>query len=97
MPDGSRDILVEWDERKDRINKEKHGISFETASLVFSDNRRLTFFDVFHSAEEDRFVTIGRVQRVIVVVFTERVGCYRIISARIATKEERKLYYDYRT
>ena len=97
MPDRTNEIYVEWDENKDRLNREKHGICFETAALVFSDDKRITFYDVLHSMEEDRYVTIGKVGRILVVVFTERAGCYRIISARLAVKEERRLYYGYRS
>ena len=43
----------EWDENKNRINKEKHGLSFEVAVHVFNDDRRLEFFDAFHSILEE--------------------------------------------
>lgn len=82
----------EWDEDKDRINKTKHGLSFEVAVAVFNDDNRIEYFDLKHSATEDRYITIGLVDQVIVVVYTFRDPKYRIISARIATPRERKWY-----
>ena len=84
---------VEWDESKDLVNRKKHGISFDTASLVFADPDRITIYDSVHSNGEDRYITIGRVGRILFVVFTERGDVARLISARLATKEERKVYY----
>ena len=51
-------------------------------------------FDFEHSIDEDRYIAIGRVGDIIFVVFTERKQRIRIISARLATESERKLYYD---
>ena len=86
---------VEWDENKNQQNKQKHHISFETASYVFADPFRLERYD--HSEnnvrEEDSFQTIGKVEDVLFVVYTERFESYRIISARLADAEERRLYY----
>ena len=87
-------MKFEWDIKKEKINIEKHGISFKTASLVFNDENRIEYYDQLHSADEDRFITIGLVGKVIVVVYTERLSKYRIISARPATKEERRRYYN---
>ena len=84
----------EWDEEKNKINIKKHGISFETASLVFNDTYYLEIFDFVHSLDEDRYIAIGKVGRVLFVVFTERDDKVRIISARPATKHEEDLYYD---
>lgn len=84
----------EWDEQKNSINKKKHGISFETAMHVFNDPLRLDFFDEIHSVEEDRFITIGKVEDILFVVYTLRQDATRIISARIATPRERRLYHD---
>lgn len=47
---------MEWDDRKNEINKRKHGISFETAAHVFEDINRIEYFDEAHSADEDRFI-----------------------------------------
>ena len=86
----------EWDEEKNRINKEKHdGISFEYAVRVFLDEKRIERYDTEHSTlTEDRWNAIGMVERVLFVVYTERGENTRIISARRATKEEEDEYYD---
>ena len=52
-------ILFEYDEEKNRLNIQKHGLSFETAARVFFDYDRLELYDEIHSTEEDRFNTIG--------------------------------------
>ena len=91
-------IQFEWDDEKDKINKEKHGIDFSTAALVFRDENRLEFYDDAHSEDEDRFITIGQINGVaivVMVVYTERKNAIRLISARRATKQERNAYYDY--
>jgi hypothetical protein len=91
-------MLFEWDEEKERINIAKHGIDFETAARVFADENRLELYDARHSDEEDRYMAIGMigdVMYIVTVVFTERNEAIRLISARKATKQERKLYYDY--
>lgn len=87
--------LIEWDERKNEINRYKHGIDFEDAGLVFADEARIEMFDALHSDEEDRYITIGRVEDVLFVVFTERPEHHsiRMISARRANARERRLYY----
>jgi len=80
--------------KKNKINFAKHGIDFETAMLVFNDLQRIEIYDMEHSKEEDRYNTIGMVNDVIFVVYTERKENIRLISARIATKTERSIYYD---
>ena len=93
----NKDYLIEWDEEKAIQNEKKHGILFEEASLVFLDANRIESFDDSHSESEDRFITIGRVRRIITIIYTVRSGdVLRIISARIATKEEEMEYYGYR-
>ena len=88
------DLRFEWDEEKEKINIIKHGIDFKTASHVFLDLNRLEFYDEKHStAEEDRYITIGLVEEILTVVYTERTTALRIISARAATKKERMAYY----
>ena len=87
-------MKFEWDEQKNKLNKAKHGISFETAALVFYDENYIEMFDFEHSQEEDRYVAIGRVGEVLFVVFTERRENIRLISARLANEKERRLYYD---
>ena len=84
----------EWDYEKNLINISKHGISFQTAIHVFDDEQRIEIYDSEHSIDEDRYIAIGLVGKVLFVVFTERVNTLRIISARLATPVERSLYYD---
>lgn len=86
-------LSFEWDEEKNKSNKIKHGISFETAILVFNDEMRIDLYDKEHSVDEDRFVTIGSVGEIIFVVYTMRAETTRIISARIASRTERNVYY----
>lgn len=90
-------VKVTWDETKNSANQKKHGISFEEArALLATDDARLDIFDELHSIDEDRFVSIGPIARgLIVVVWTERGGAIRLISARLATRGERSLYHDY--
>ena len=84
----------EWDVQKNEQNKAKHGISFETAAFVFSDENHIEMYDFEHSLDEDRYIAIGLVGDVLFVVFTERRQNIRLISARLATEKERRLYYD---
>ncbi len=88
-------LQFEWDEEKNEINKKKHGIDFNTAIHVFDDEDRLEIYDVEHSADEDRYNTIGRVYDILFVVYTARGEKVRLISARLASAAERRLYYDY--
>lgn len=87
-------MKFEWDEEKNLINKKKHNISFETAAYVFQDENYIEMYDFEHSFEEDRYIAIGCVGDVLFVVFTERKETIRLISARLATETERRLYYD---
>ena len=87
------ETLVEWDDNKNRINIRKHGISFETAALVFADEERIEYYDMLHSQDEDRYVVLGCVQGILYVVYTMRDEAARLISARMATPTERKIYY----
>ena len=84
----------EWDEEKNKLNKRKHGVDFETAMFVFNDLQRIEIYDMEHSTSEDRYNTIGMVHDVLFVVYTERKENIRLISARIATKTERSIYFD---
>ena len=85
-------MQFEWDEDKNQENIKKHGLSFQDAEAVFDDPVRIECFDSTHSANEERFITIGLAEEVIVVVYTERKEIIRIISARKATKEEERRY-----
>ena len=86
-------FLLEWDTEKEKINRRKHGISFETAGRIFLDANRFEYYDIMHSTDEDRFVTIGMVDGLLSVVYTERENdILRLISARKATEKERRAY-----
>jgi uncharacterized DUF497 family protein len=87
-------MYFEWDEDKDTVNLRKHGISFRNAARVFLDKNRLEIYDFMHSDTEDRYITIGKVHRILFVVYTVREANIRLISARVATEKERRLYYD---
>ena len=84
----------EWDAKKDRDNRRRHRVSFPEAASAVLDPLSLTIPDPDHSVEEDRFVTIGRSDdgHLLVVVHTERGNVNRIISARPATRRERREY-----
>jgi uncharacterized DUF497 family protein len=84
----------EWNFSKAEVNFKKHGVSFHAASTVFGDPAALTFNDPHHSIGEHRFLTFGfsRENHLLAVVHTERHGKIRIISARRATAQERKIY-----
>ncbi len=86
-------MIFEWDEEKAKLNLKKHGIPFETAAKVFLDENRIEIYDEAHSMDEDRYITIGLAGEVLFVVYTERSAKLRLISARLATPSERKLYY----
>ena len=75
-------------------NLRKHGVSFEEASTALRDSFSATAHDPDHSEDEDRFVTLGvsSIGRLLAVAHTERGNNIRIISARLATKSERKIY-----
>ena len=87
-------LNFEWDEEKARSNLAKHGVGFEDASTVFADPLSLTISDPAHSQTEDRFIILGMSHRgkLLVVVHTERRDNIRIISARPASRRERKNY-----
>lgn len=87
-------MKFEWDEETDQINREKHGISFEIASYVFLDEYYIEMYDFEHSVDEDCYIAIGMVGNLLFVVFTKRGENIRLISARLATEKERRLYYD---
>ena len=78
-----------WDERKDRQNQKKHGVSFEEAQSVFFDDAAREFFDPDHSEDEERFLLVGRSYRLRVLLIChccrESESVIRIISARRAS------------
>jgi uncharacterized protein len=86
-------VEFSWDDKKDRANQRKHGISFSLASLVFSDENRMEQVDE-NSLDEERLITIGLIDgQEIVVVYTMRDGITRLISARGADRYEREDYW----
>ncbi len=87
-------VSVEWDPAKARTNLKKHGVSFQEASSVFDDLLFITFLDMEHSLDEERYITLGLSQRnrLLLVAHTDREEAIRIISARTATRNERKFY-----
>jgi uncharacterized protein len=87
-------VLVEWDPSKASQNLKKHGVSFEEAATVFNDPLSSTIDDPLHSQTEERFIIVGSSQqnRLLVVVHVDRGTRIRIISARLATNYERKIY-----
>ena len=87
-------LVFEWDEKKDRSNRRKHGVSFDEAITVFYDLNSLTIRDPDHSDDEERYIDIGfsAENRLLVVVYTERGDKIRVISARPATGTEKRRY-----
>ena len=84
----------EWDPNKDAKNIKKHGVSFTEAATVFGDPLSTTFPDPDHSIQENRFIIVGlsSTGKLIVIAHTYRNNRVRIISARGATRRERKFY-----
>ena len=87
-------MKIEWDPKKARLNLRKHKVSFEEAATALSDPMAATGADPDHSLTEDRYVTFGVSDRgrLLVVAHTVENETIRIISARLASKGERKIY-----
>lgn len=90
-------VEFKWDNQKASLNLQKHGISFELATTVFNDPLAYIFEDEWHSVGEQREIIIGHDQdnRLLLVCFTETGNVIRIISARLATKKERRDYEEF--
>lgn len=90
------EIRFEWDQKKNTLNKRKHGVSFEEGQTVFADEHGLLLDDPDHSEEEDRFILLGLSSslHLLVVCHTYRKDdrVVRIISSRKATISEQKQY-----
>ena len=88
------DLSFEWDDDKEEANRRKHKVSFDEAKTVFADPFSITINDAAHSDDECRFVDIGVSvnERILIVVYTERLSKTRLISSRKATKAERYKY-----
>ena len=87
-------MKFEWNEQKAAANVRKHDVTFHEAATVFGDPLAVTFADPDHSSEEQRYLTFGmsRFGRMLVVSHLDREEAVRIISARPATRRERKIY-----
>jgi uncharacterized DUF497 family protein len=88
------DDEFEWDDEKELLNLQKHGVTFEEAKAIFKDPLAVTIDDPEHSDDENRFVTIGITffNDVYVIVHADRENRVRIISARHATRAERRKF-----
>ena len=87
-------MKFEWDEAKAAANQRKHSVSFHEASTIFGDLLAITFDDQDHSIGEKRYLTFGlsRLNRLLVVAHTARADRIRIISARVTTRQEKRIY-----
>lgn len=89
-------IAFSWNDRKERDNRRKHGVSFDEAATAFSDEKARLIHDPDHSGDEDRFILLGfsAKLRLLAVCHTYRRDEMeiRIISARRATRKECKQY-----
>ena len=90
------EVTFSWDDRKERENQRKHGVSFDEATTAFADENARLKHDPDHSQDEDRFILLGfsAKLRLLVVVCAYRQDDkeIRIISARKAVPKERKQY-----
>lgn len=89
-------MKFEWDEKKQKINIQKHGVDFEEAKTVFYDEEALLMPDPDHSATEERFVILGISKKTNLLTvchcYRENEEVIRIINARKATTKEKKQY-----
>jgi uncharacterized DUF497 family protein len=87
-------MKFQWDPRKAKLNVAKHGVSFEEATTAFRDRLSATATDPDHSEDEKRFITFGVSSkgRLLQISHTELGELIRIINARLATRQERKIY-----
>ncbi|MEN8164806.1 MAG: BrnT family toxin [Acidobacteriota bacterium] len=96
-----KELVFEWDERRENANVKKHGVSFEEARSAFFDGHALVFLDPDHSDDEDRFILLGlsiKLRKLVVChCFREEETVIRMISARKADKEEEQEYWGLRS
>jgi hypothetical protein len=87
-------MKFDWDPEKAFANERKHGVTFDEASTVFGDVLSVSGRDLEHSIGEPRYVTLGisSYGRVLTVCHADRRGIIRIISARPATRKEKRIY-----
>lgn len=92
-----KNIDFEWDDKKEKTNLKKYGISFSEAQTVFYDEFAVQYFDPDHSESEDRFLLLGMSFKLKTIVvchcFRDEESTIRIISARKANKTEEKEYW----
>jgi uncharacterized DUF497 family protein len=81
-----------WDDEKERLNIKKHHLSFTAAKYVFDDPERWERPDEEHSENEERWQTLGLVNDLLFVVYTEQGDDCHIITARLADETERRIY-----
>ncbi len=95
-----KQLKFEWDNKKNKTNTRKHGVSFEEAQTTFYDEYAIQFFDPEHSEDEDRFILLGTSFKLKTLVichcFRQEETVIRIISARKADKEEEQEYWSRR-
>lgn len=95
-------MIIEWDKRKNLDNLKKHGVSFEKACEVFDDPLHLSILDKRFDYNEERWITVGKTNKLLILVVANTYmdidgnELIRIVSARKATKTERKQYEDYK-
>lgn len=86
-----------WDEKKNRANQRKHGVSFQEAQTAFYDENAKVYSDPDHSEDEARFLLLGMSYRlrtlVVCYCYREKESVIRIISARKADKDEERDYW----
>jgi len=89
--------MFEWDDRKNKANVKKHGVSFEEARVAFYDEHAIQYLDPDHSEQEERFILLGISYKLRVLVvchcFRESDTVVRIISARKADRDEESEYW----
>jgi uncharacterized protein len=87
-------MQFEWNQDKAELNLKKHGVSFNEATTVFNDPLSVNFPDPNHSIGEERYVIIGlsSADRLLIIAHTDRTNRVRLISAREATRNERRFY-----
>ena len=92
-------LHVEWDEQKNAINQQKHGVAFEEAQTVFLDEGARRKADPEHSQQEKRYLLLGQSNegRILMIshCYRESNSTLRIISARLAGKKERAIYEEF--
>ena len=90
------EITFQWNENKNKLNRKEHGVSFDEAESVFYDENAVQYYNLDHSDDEDRFLMLGLSYKLRVLIvshcYREDESVIRIISARKATKKERKEY-----